>query len=87
MAKASPASKDWAPGQFSGTRAREKTGVETGVGVDRSWATWAPCPQNPIHGAIEPPAATSTRQENILQKVVMTAFADRTVVTIAVRGL
>lgn len=25
-------------------------------------------------------------QENILQKVVMTAFADRTVVTIAVRG-
>lgn len=38
-----------------------------------------------IHRAGEPTAAAPTWQENILQKVVMTAFADRTVVTIAVR--
>lgn len=38
------------------------------------------------HWAGEPTAAAPTWQENILQKVVMTAFADRTVVTIAVRS-
>lgn len=41
---------------------------------------------DPIHWAGEPTAVAPTWQENILQKVVMTAFADRTVVTIAVRG-
>ena len=41
---------------------------------------------DPTPWAGKPTAAAPTWQENILQKVVMTAFADRTVVTIAVRG-
>lgn len=62
-----------------------------GWGSDGSWAT-TPGPTSPkagpghTHWAGEPTAAPPTWQENILQKVVMTAFADRTVVTIAVRG-
>lgn len=50
---------------------------------------WAHIPKaRPDHSpwAGKPTAAAPTWQENILQKVVMTAFADRTVVTIAVRG-
>lgn len=64
-------------------------GLESGSGG--SWAT-ALGPTSPKAGpdhvpwAGEPRASAPTWQENILQKVVMTAFADRTVVTIAVRG-
>ena len=65
-----------------GTRAR-------GRGWGYGWGQMGAVPEarpDPTHWAGEPTAAALTWQENILQKVVMTAFADRTVVTIAVRG-
>lgn len=83
----------WGPGQSYGDYGQTKGGGGARIGV-RWELGHKPGPHiprarlDPIcwHQAGQPTAAAPTWQENILQKVVMTAFADRTVVTIAVRG-